>query len=145
MTDNDGLNRMLVHAWLKLGNVLFAAIATAFLIFSYGATRAVGGQEASLSHKAALPLTKDSRVKWGRDPFLQAGATATPHDMRLTAIFYNAESPSAIINGRIVYKDSEVSGQKVIDIGRRHVILQTSAGKIRLDIAGATESLDAAK
>ncbi len=136
MADNDGLKGMNVHC---------AALATAFLIFSYGATMAVGGQEASLSHKAALPLTKDTRIKWGRDPFVQAGKTSVPFDMRLTAIFYNAERPSAIINERIVYRGSLISGQKIIDIGPTHVILQTSAGRIRLDIAGAPELLDAAK
>lgn len=133
---NDGLKGMNVHC---------AALAATFLIFFCGVALAVGGQEASLSHKAALPLTKDTRIKWGRDPFMQAGKTSAPLDMRLTAIFYNAESPSAIINGRIVYRGSEVSGQKVIDIGSTHVILQTSAGRIRLDMTGAPEFHDAAK
>lgn len=136
MADNYGLKGINVHC---------AALAAAFLIFSYGIAFAVDGQESSLSHKSALPPAKDTRVKWGRDPFAQAGKTAAPLDMRLTAIFYNVERPSAIINERIVYRGSEISGQKVIDIGHTHVILQTSVGRIRLDIAGAPELHDAAK
>ncbi len=55
--------------------------------------------------------------------------------MRLVAIFYNKERPSAIIDNRIVYIGSVIDGQKVIDIREGHVILQGKEGRIRLEIA----------
>ncbi|MEK7680085.1 MAG: hypothetical protein AAB356_07820 [Deltaproteobacteria bacterium] len=80
---------------------------------------------------------------WGRDPFIPlAGKAGVEPGLKLTAIFYNTEKPSAIVNGSIVYAGSAVAGQKVIDIGRTHVILQGEKGPVRLDISGLVEIKD---
>lgn len=60
-------------------------------------------------------------------------------DMKLAAIFHNGKNPSAIINDRIVYRGSVVNGQKVVDIGFTHVILQGDRGSIRLELADIPE------
>lgn len=76
-------------------------------------------------------------MEWGKDPFVPAlKAIAQSPELKLTAIFFNQKRSSAIIDDRIVYKGSEIKGQKVIDIGRTHVILQGDAGTFRLEIAG---------
>lgn len=99
----------------------------------------------SLSYAGKLPPTKPASIAWGKDPFValvvsrQGVKAATKQDLLLTAIFYNKTKPSAIINGRIVYTGSVVFGQKVIDIGRTHVILQGESGTARLEIAGIPE------
>src|SRR5574337_248549 len=94
----------------------------------------------SLSYVGKLPPAKSLPLAWGRDPFvpLLKAAGAVP-DLRLTAIFYNPRNPSAIINGRIVYAGSVVKGQKVIDIGRTHVILQGENGQVKVQIADIPE------
>lgn len=106
------------------------------------------GQEQSLSWTGKLPPTKGATVAWGKDPFsplvkhvVIQGQQAAPVGpaLKLTAVFYNNVRPSALINDRIVYKGSVVYGQKVIDIGKTHVILQGESGSTRLEIAGIPE------
>ncbi|MBI5238659.1 MAG: hypothetical protein HY887_09625 [Deltaproteobacteria bacterium] len=98
----------------------------------------------SLSLRIELPPQALGIRAWGRDPFIPlAGKTGMEPGLKLTAIFYNTEKPSAIVNGSIVYAGSAVAGQKVIDIGRTHVILQGEKGPVRLDISGLVEIKDA--
>lgn len=94
----------------------------------------------SLSYAGKLPPTKSLPLAWGRDPFVPVlKASGAPPDLRLAAVFYNPRSPSAIINDRIVYIGSVVKGQKVIDIGRTHVILQGENGQVKIQIADIPE------
>ncbi|MBI5643919.1 MAG: hypothetical protein HY954_10655 [Deltaproteobacteria bacterium] len=90
-----------------------------------------------------MPPTKAAPLSWGKDPFTpavrQATGTAQAPEIKLKAIFYNDRRPSAIINDNIVYSGSVIMGQKVIDIGRTHVILQGENGSIRLDLAEIPE------
>lgn len=94
-----------------------------------------GGE--SLSYRGALPPSKMERVEWGRDPFAPLAARgahgAAAALLTLGAIFYNPARPSALINGRIVYRGSVIDGQKVVDIGKTHVILQKEGGQTRLE------------
>ncbi len=99
----------------------------------------------SLSHVMELPENRGSAAaNWGRDIFvpLLKGIESAP-ELRLSAIFFNTERPSALINDTLVHKGSLVGGQKVVDIGRTHVILQGNIGTIRLEIAGVPELEDA--
>lgn len=103
-----------------------------------------GGE--SLSYTAAIPPARSAVATWGRDPFLLPPATRTSGPaLKLKAIFFNDENPSAIIDTLIVYRGGEIKGHKVIDIGRTHVILQGEYGKVRLDLSGTTELRDAVK
>lgn len=95
----------------------------------------VHGEDTSLSFTDELPPTKKPDIPWGRDPFVPAIRGVRAPGMRLVAIFYNKERPSAIIDNRIVYIGSVIDGQKVIDIREGHVILQGKEGRIRLEIA----------
>jgi len=98
----------------------------------------------SLSHTLKVPGPSAPALRWGRDIFAPlVKDAATGPDVRLTAIFYNKERPSAIVNDRIVYKGSYLDGQKVVDIGKTHVILLGESGTTRLEIAGVPEFPDA--
>lgn len=104
-----------------------------------------GAAEESLSLRNALPETKAEPLAWGRDPFVPevriAGPSTGPQqeELRLKAVFYNETRPSAIINEHIVYKGSLVGGQKIVDIGRTHVILLGENGSIRLELTEIPE------
>lgn len=102
--------------------------------------------EESLSYTMDIPPARSAVATWGRDPFLLPSATQSAGPtLKLKAIFFNSENPSAIIDNLIVYGGSEIKGHKVIDIGRTHVILQGEYGKVRLDLSGTTELRDAIK
>ncbi len=97
------------------------------------------GVTESLTFMADLPAPPVAAVHWGRDPFVPLINGAGTAKVKLTAIFFNELSPSAIINGDIVYKESIVGGQKVVDIGKTHVILQGISGRIILEIASLSK------
>lgn len=99
------------------------------------APAASGAERESLSGTLDVPRTKHTAITWGRDPFVPLIRLGSPYELKLSAIFYNKEKPSAIINGVIVYAGSVVNGQKVIDIAKTHVILQGETGKVRLELA----------
>lgn len=99
----------------------------------------------SLSYRMELPKDEKPVVEWGRDPFVPlVGGFAGP-DLRLSAIFYNATNPSAIINDTIVYEGGTIEGQKVIDIAKTHVILQGTTGRTTIEITAVPELRDASK
>lgn len=89
----------------------------------------------SLTFIAEMPIPPERAVHWGTDPFVPLVNGSDSPEMKLTAIFFNDSTPSAIINGEIVYKESTILGQKVIDIEKTHVILQGTLGQILLEIA----------
>lgn len=121
-----------------------ALIAILLTVLSVsGAGFAVAAEE-SLSLRNALPETKTEPLAWGRDPFVpevrvSGPSTAPLHELKLKAVFYNETRPSAIINEQIVYKGSLMGGQKIVDIGRTHVILQGENGVVRLELAEIPE------
>ena len=119
--------------------------ALAFITLTLPLTAGAGTD--ALSYRLQLPPDRGSRaLSWGKDPFVpavQGGGNLTEH--KLTAIFYNAQNPSAIINDRIVYRGSVVRGQKVIDIGVTHVILHGDRGRLRLELSETPELQDANK
>lgn len=120
-------------------NFLKIALIAATLI---PATAFAGAE--SLSYRTGLPIsTAEKRgAAWGKDPFVPVVKSAvkqSSNDLKLTAVFYNSKNPSAIINDRIVYRGSAVGGQKIVDIGMTHVILQAENGPLRLDLAEIPE------
>jgi hypothetical protein len=116
------------------------AVAALMLLAPAVGPKAASAEE-PLSFRGALPPTGPPALKWGKDPFvpLLRQATGAP-ELRLKAILYNDTNPSAIVNDAIVYRGSAVAGQKIIDIGKTHVILQGESGTIRLEIAGVPEN-----
>lgn len=123
--------------------IIAAAIAVVF-----GAVAAQAGQE-SLSYLGKVTSSRSAPLAWGKDPFVplvapeaavKAGKPVAGQALRLTAVFFGSLRPSAIINDRIVYVGGTVDGQKVVDIGRTHVILHGVSGRVRLDMAGTPES-----
>ncbi|MFQ5464983.1 MAG: hypothetical protein ACE5EI_03555 [Thermodesulfobacteriota bacterium] len=131
-----------------LSPIIACVAAAAALAALVPAERAGAGERVtpggSLSHTLKVPGPATPGLRWGRDIFapLVKDVSKGP-DVRLTAIFYNAERPSAIVNDRIVYKGSDLDGQKVVDIGKTHVILLGESGTTRLEIAGVPEFPDA--
>src|SRR3989338_8420117 len=121
----------------------FKIVSTAAFLFL--ASDASAGDIGSLSGTLELPRTSPAPPLWGRDPFRPLIRKIAAPDTVLKAIFYNPQRPSAIINGHIVYIGSEVGGQKVIDIGRAHVILQDESGRVRLEISDIPEIGDGIK
>jgi hypothetical protein len=122
---------------------LIAAVTAMLMALAQAVLPAgAGAADESLTIALDLPATRPSPVPWGRDPFVPLLAEFTAPDMALKAIFYHSSRPSAIINADIVYEGSTVNGQKVIDIGRTHVILQGVSGRIRLELASLPELTD---
>jgi len=120
--------------------------AAAFLAASLPLTTLAGAD--SLSYRLSMPPVKgEPSLNWGKDPFIPAvkGEGADQSGLKLTAVFYGERNPSAIINDRIVYKGSLIAGQKVIDIGFTHVILQGDRGRVRLELSEIPELQDAKK
>lgn len=123
------------------------AVIAASILMLPGAT---GWAAESISVRLPLPEARapHKSLAWGRDPFIapeKGTASKAGGALTLTAVFYGAKSPSAIINDRIVYRGSQVFGQKVIDIGLTHVILQGENGRFRLDLADLPELRNADK
>lgn len=121
------------------------ALSLSFAVFLFSASAALPAEERPLSGTLELPRTTGAPVEWGRDPFVPLVKKVAAPDTVLKAVIYNPENPSAIINGHIVYVGSEIGGQKVIDIGRTHVILQGEYGRVRLEISETPERADALK
>lgn len=120
---------------------LAALLAFALPHLSYAGT-------GSLSYRLGLPDTgRKQTLRWGKDPFVPAasGEGRQAGDLKLTAVFFSSANPSAIVNDRIVYKGSTVAGQKIIDIGVTHVILQGDRGTLRLELSEIPELHDANK
>lgn len=113
--------------------LLLAALISAG--FSPVPSAAAEGGAGGLSGRLEVPDDRKP-LTWGRDVFVPLVRDAAATELRLMAVFYNAERPSAIINDRLVYEGGIVDGQKVVDIGRSHVILLGEVGEIRLEIAG---------
>lgn len=102
----------------------------------------------SLSYRLSVPDSGQGHaIGWGKDPFVPAlaGEGRQAVDLKLSAVFYSSANPSAIVNDRIVYRGSLVAGQKVVDIGVTHVILQGDRGRLRLELSEIPELHDAAK
>jgi hypothetical protein len=138
MSSATGAEVLIMKTLILIAAVSAALMALAGIVLPAGA----GAAEESLTIALDLPPTKSTPVPWGRDPFVPLLAEVTAPDMALKAIFYHASRPSAIINADIVYEGSTVNGQKVIDIGRTHVILQSVSGRIRLELASLPELTD---
>ena len=135
---------------LKTGGYIGAALLCALIIsgISGGSATAEIAQQ-SLSYMGKVPPSKPTARGWGKDPFVplvvqQAEVKdkkqGTGQVLRLTAVFFSDVRPSAIVNDKIVYVGGIVDGQKIVDIGRTHVILHGVSGRVRLDIAGGPES-----
>lgn len=95
-----------------------------------------------------LPSKKIVNLSWGRDPFvpLTGDGLGKPGNLKLTAIIYNANKPSAIVNNKIIFVGDSVDGQKVIDITKQYVILRGISGSYKLEIGNtAGESYDIKK
>jgi hypothetical protein len=92
------------------------------------------GTEGSLSTIKPLPRTKRPKIRWGRDPFKPLVPKAVDFDLKLSAVIYNRQRPSAIIGNKIVYIRDSIDGFKVINIGKNYVILSGERGRLRLDL-----------
>ncbi len=118
-----------------------AGLRTAFALLILAllgapALSATATDRESISYMLEIPATEAPLASWGRDIFVPPsakGGTGAP-ELKLTAIFFSRARPSAIINNSIVYRGSSLDGQKVIDIGEGHVILEGAKGQLRLEI-----------
>ncbi len=90
--------------------------------------------EGSLSTIKPLPRTKMPGIRWGKDPFMPLIPRVMEFELKLSAVIYNRQRPSAIIDDKIVYIRDYIDGFKVIDIGKNYVILSGERGKLRLDL-----------
>jgi len=107
-----------------------------------------GAGAKALSYRLEMPPSRDEvKTGWTRDPFEQpvSGEGGLEGALKLSAVFFDLKNPSAIINGMIVYRGSLVSGQKVVDIGVTHVILQGDRGRTRLELSEIPGFQDADK
>jgi hypothetical protein len=91
--------------------------------------------------RSAVTMSAPRDSNWGRDPFSRpfeettrspASSVRSVLDLiggrNLTGIIYSKDARVAIIGGEALKEGSMVGDQKVVDIRRRSVILQNSAG-----------------
>lgn len=96
----------------------------------------------SLSDVAAVPKTIPQKsirlLSWGKDPFVSpikdGKGAVMPSSLKLSAILYAKDKPSAIINKDIVYIGDVIDGQKIVDIKKGYVILQNKMETYKLEI-----------
>ncbi|MEK6726142.1 MAG: hypothetical protein AABY54_06300 [Deltaproteobacteria bacterium] len=83
------------------------------------------------------------RVKvWEKDPFVPPSVQAVPEltgrevatDFGLSTILFSDEHSSAVINGKIYHIGDDISGHKILDIKRSHVILGGEKKTYRLEL-----------
>lgn len=130
---------------MKMGRRALQTILLAALLVVGACAPTALANEVSLAGTIELPPLESEPRGWGRDPFVPLVAEAEAPAFALKAIFFNGSRPSAIINSRIVYVGSRIDGQKVVDIGRTHVILQGESGTVRLEMASLPEFDDGGK
>ncbi|MFQ5586517.1 MAG: hypothetical protein ACE5GF_06825 [Thermodesulfobacteriota bacterium] len=108
--------------------------AIAVLICGVMHASAQRGSEESLSAIRPLPRTTIPAIKWGRDPFQPLVSHPVDIGLKLSAVIYNREKPSAIIGNEVLYVGDRIDDFKIIAIGENYVILRGVGGRVRLDI-----------
>ena len=94
------------------------------------------------SNKGILDTEKYEQLPWGRDPFYLArnekttapAPSSTPVTWTLNGILFNALSPSAVINKRVVKPGDRINGARVVKIDKRQVTLEKDGAQIVLHI-----------
>lgn len=79
--------------------------------------------------------------QWGDDPFraiLKSSAkkiSPSQPSWKLTGIVYNSNKPLAVINGKSVSVGDNVGDAKVVEIGRKSVIIERAGARITLTVS----------
>ncbi|MEW6412941.1 MAG: hypothetical protein AB1483_10800 [Candidatus Zixiibacteriota bacterium] len=137
---------------------IIAALMVAALIWGYNNFKPESPQpverqqSASVAQPAAptapapakpklVNVEQKSKEPWGSDPFrVVKGAAAQTHSRvsalkwKLSGIFYNSDSPVAIINNKRVKAGDTVSEAKVISIDKETVKLQYNGNTMTLTV-----------
>ncbi|MEW5924378.1 MAG: hypothetical protein AB1746_10355, partial [Candidatus Zixiibacteriota bacterium] len=89
-----------------------------------------------------IDIEKYTALEWGRDPFYHGQEQAKPHVATanspvwtLGGILYDINSPSAIINKKIVRDGDIINGARVVQIEKESVILDKDGLQFTLTIA----------
>ncbi len=102
---------------------------------------------APVSHEQLVPqivvpaktidIEKYSTLNWGRDPFYRAKKGNIPVvsenvqiNWILNGILFNKQTPSAVINKKIVGIGDKINGAKIIDITKTKVTLEKENSEI---------------
>ena len=86
------------------------------------------GSNPSAVSAASVPLRRHARRSayqgWGRNPFSREEIPA-PGDvpLHLEGIVWDAKSPTAVVNGRLLAVGDEIGGKKVADIRPESVVV----------------------
>lgn len=61
---------------------------------------------------------------WGRDPFAVGSVAESSGDLVLTGIIWDENNPYCIINGKVVKRNDEFSGCKILEIKKDSVTVK---------------------
>lgn len=93
------------------------------------------GVSAAESMQSAAPVAVNARPAAGTPSApvaVAATSTSTANGPKLQGIFYNANNPSAIINGKSMKVGDEANGVKVVSITQRSVLVESGGQKREL-------------
>jgi type II secretory pathway component PulC len=82
--------------------------------------------------KNQIDIEKYADLNWGRDPFTFKNKTGVvipvepPPEWKLGGILYDENSPSAIVNKKIISKGDTIDGATVVEINESSVTLESN-------------------
>lgn len=102
---------------------------------------AIAGQSA-----AQVDIEKDSKVSWGRNPFVYRSYAVESDEpaqvtnsysvsWNLSGILYNPQLPVAIINKKPVQVGDTVADARIVSIEKNKVIIEYNGEKIELKVS----------
>ena len=74
-------------------------------------------------------------LDWGRSPFGEVAQEREQILLTLNGIFWDAQNPTAIINGQTLHVGESFAGYAVTQITTEHVIVTNGKETIQLDLA----------
>ena len=92
------------------------------------------------SSRSPKILTASSHTEWGRNPFVVAPAPAAAQEKAakkehiLGGVLWDPQSPSAVLNNRLVNVGDEVNGWRVVEIREKEVKLSDGSNTKTLAI-----------
>ena len=127
------------------------AIFIASLVSLHAEVSLAGGDQPKIEILSILDgkfLTDKPRLTWGRDPFLRPpglrlgrGPSSVAKELKLEAIIYDKQRPSAMINGQILkIGDRLPTGGQLTEVHPNYVLIEDGGSLRELTI----ESVDGA-
>jgi hypothetical protein len=83
------------------------------------------------------------KIPWGEDPFLRipgfASVPSSEEKFTLGGVMFSKQSPSAVVNGKMVQEGDLIGSRVVKRIGENYVILKRKQSEIELTLPPVTD------